>query len=334
MSKRRLTDQQKNRIQQKHAYLKNRVEKNNESTAPNSIEEQEGLVISHYGTYVDVEAADKTTIRCNLRQNLGGLVVGDQVIWQRIDLNNGIVVAVKSRINTLSRPTAPDKSKEIAANIDQVVIVIAAQPLPATTILDSYIAAVENNQMQVVIVFNKIDLLDLASEDSSTKLLDIYRALNYPVYPVSATLGFGLADLQDQLQNHTSIFVGQSGVGKSSILSKLMPNEDIAIGDINTAQVRGLHTTTTSRLYHLPHGGDIIDSPGVREYKLWDMPHQSIAQGFIEFRPFISQCRFRDCKHDHIAHCAVQQAAASGEIERSRIESYCRIIANLEPMPK
>ncbi len=334
MSKRRLTQQQQQRIQQKHAEYKLRVEQNNQNTSSDTQGEQEGLVIAHYGSYVDVEAIDKTTIRCNLRQNLGGLVVGDQVIWQRVDVNNGIVVAVKSRTSTLSRPTAPDKTKDIAANIDQVVIVIAAQPQPATSLLDSYIAAVENNQMQPVIVFNKIDLLDISNEQSSTQLLDIYRALNYPVFAVSATIGFGLADLQSQLQNHISIFVGQSGVGKSSLLSKLIPDEEIAIGDANTSQVRGLHTTTTARLYHLPHGGDIIDSPGVREFMLWDMSPQSIAQGFIEFRPYIAQCRFRDCKHDHIAHCAVQQAAASGAIDPSRMESYCRIITNIQSNSK
>lgn len=333
MTKRHLSKQQRKRIQQNQANFAARAEHNNSSSTSNEIVEQEGLVVAHYGTYVDIETADKTTIRCNLRQNLGALVVGDRVIWQPIDLTTGIIVAVKSRLSTLSRPTSPDKSKDIAANVDQVVIVIAAQPQPATTLLDSYIAAVENNQMQVVIVFNKIDLLDITSESSSTELLDIYRALNYPVYAVSAAVGFGLADLQTQLQNHTSIFVGQSGVGKSSLLAKMLPNEPIEIGDSIT-QVRGLHTTTTSRLYHLAHGGDIIDSPGVREFKLWDMSPQHIAQGFIEFRPHIENCRFRDCRHDHIAHCAVQQAAAAGEIQASRMESYCRIIADLQSSTK
>ncbi len=333
MTKRHLTRQQRKRIQQNQANFASRAEQNNSPDSSNEITEQEGLVIAHYGTYVDIETADKITIRCNLRQNLGALVVGDRVIWQPIDLTTGIVLAVKSRISTLSRPTSPDKSKDIAANVDQVVIVIAAQPQPATTLLDSYIAAIENNQMQVVIVFNKIDLLDFTSENSSTELLDIYRALNYPVFTVSANIGFGLTDLQTQLQNHTSIFVGQSGVGKSSLLAKMLPGEPIEIGD-NITQVRGLHTTTTTRLYHLAHGGDIIDSPGVREFKLWDMSPQSIAQGFIEFRPYIENCRFRDCRHDHIAHCAVQQAAAAGEIQPSRMENYCRIISDLSSPTK
>jgi ribosome biogenesis GTPase len=333
MTKRHLTRQQRKRIQEKQTQFTERVEQSNLTSSPNEIIEQEGLVVAHYGTYVDIETADKVTIRCNLRQNLGALVVGDRIIWQPIEINTGIIIAVKSRQSTLSRPTAPDKSKDIAANVDQVVIVIAAQPLPATTLLDSYISAVENNQMQAVIVFNKIDLLDFNSESSSTQLLDIYRALDYPVFAVSAAIGFGLAELQTQLQNHTSIFVGQSGVGKSSILAKMLPNESIEIGN-NITQVRGLHTTTTSRLYHLAHGGDIIDSPGVREFKLWDLSPQSIAKGFIEFRPYIENCRFRDCRHDHIAHCAVQQAAAAGEIQASRIESYCRIIADLQTSTK
>lgn len=330
MAKRRLTKQQSQRILQKHAQHTARAEQNTMTLSSQNSEEQEGLVIAHYGTYVDVESPDKSIIRCNLRQNLGGLVVGDQVIWQKIESNTGIVVAVKSRRSILSRPIGPDKSKEIAANIDQVVIVIAAQPQAATTLLDSYIAAVENNKMQVAIVFNKIDLLDITSETDSTELLDIYRALNYPVFAVSAAIGFGLADLQSQLQNHISIFVGQSGVGKSSLLAKFIPEETIAIGDTDTTQVRGLHTTTTSRLYHLSQGGDIIDSPGIREFMLWDMSPQSIAQGFIEFRPYIDQCRFRDCRHDHIAHCAVQQATAAGAIQSSRMESYCRIINSIK----
>lgn len=340
MTKRRVTQQQTQRIKKKQATHAARAEINeNEKTlVVNSAHEnsgklqqneQEGLVIAHYGSYVDVEDKNGQLFRCNLRQNLGTLVVGDKVIWQAIDTNTGVILAVQPRQSLLNRSTSTEKSKAIAANIKQVVVVIAVQPQPATMLIDSYIAAIENNNMQPILVLNKIDLLEIESEKKLTKLLDIYRALNYPVLTISATIGFGLSDLQQLLQNQTSILVGQSGVGKSSVLAALLPDYSFNIGNNENVQNRGLHTTTTARLYHLPHGGDVIDSPGVREFMLWDMSPQNIAEGFVEFRDYLGLCKYRNCQHDKMEDCVIQEAASIGAIHPSRLQSYLRIMANL-----
>lgn len=362
MSKRRITLQQANRIKKNQAKHSARIKHQLQKSADDKLTfnsdqklikaheqfpvnqqqnhddqnstQQTGLVISHFGTYVDIEDKNGKIFRCNLRQNLGTLVVGDIVIWQTIDShskdeNAGVILAIQDRQSLLSRPISNEKTKAIAANVDQVVVVIAVQPQPATTLIDSYLVAIENNNMQPVIVLNKIDLLDLDAENNMTRLLDIYRALNYPVFTLSATIQFGLNDLQQQLAHKTSIFVGQSGVGKSSVLASLLPHHNFVIGENESVQNRGLHTTTAARLYHLPCGGNVIDSPGVREFMLWDLSLPEIAQGFIEFRDYLGLCKFRDCNHDKLENCVIQEAASIGAIHPSRLQSYLRIMANI-----
>jgi ribosome biogenesis GTPase len=134
----------------------------------------------------------------------------------------------------------------------------------------------------------------------------------------------------EQLKGHTSVFVGQSGVGKSSLVKTLLPQERISVGELSAQSGLGQHTTSTARLYHLPAGGAIIDSPGVREFRLWPMSRQALARGFIEFRPWLGQCKFRDCSHTHEPGCALREAVARGEISRQRLESYLKIAEQIE----
>lgn len=286
---------------------------------------QHGLLVALFGVEAEVEADDGNRYRCNLRQNLGVIVVGDRVLLRAASAGYAVIEAILPRKSFLSRPVKGNKLKAVAANIDQVFIVIAPQPKIAVNLLDSYLVAIETLKLSAVIVFNKIDLLSAVQKDEFNTWLAIYRQLNYPVIEVSAINQQGLSALHQQLQNNVSIFVGQSGVGKSSLLRNLLPVPEIKIGE-TTAHMHGLHTTTTARLYHLLTGGDIIDSPGIRDFILWDMTPVQIARGFVEFREFLTQCKFRDCDHKNIQGCALQQAVQANKIAPQRFISFQRIL--------
>lgn len=319
MSKRKISQRQADRIkkiQQQHI------------TEPHLQNSQHGLVVAHYGTYVDVETADQQIIRCNLRQNLGSLVVGDQVAWQQESTKTNVVVAVLPRTTLLSRPISSRKDKAIAANIDQVILVIAPQPQPASTIIDSYLVAIEALHVNVVLLLNKIDLITNTEESQLIQQkLATYQEIGYPFLRISTYTGEGFIGLKNFLKNHKTVFVGQSGVGKSSIIANLLPEELIRLPKEQV--LHSLHTTTTARLYHLPEGGDLIDSPGIREFSLGAIPIAAIAAGFREFRPHMSQCKFRNCTHQKEPDCAVRAGVTSGEISAARFESYQRIVSSL-----
>ena len=213
-----------------------------------------------------------------------------------------------------------------AANLDQIVIVIAPEPPPHANLLDRYLAAAEDAGLRAVILLNKTDLIgDPASLDA---LLEPYRAIGYSVLRASAHSMQGLAELEAALAAHTTAFTGQSGVGKSSLIAALLPREDIRIGELSHAATKGRHTTTTARLYHLPAGGDLIDSPGIREFGLGHFDARRVARGFIEFRPWIGSCRFRDCRHHDEPGCALREAVAHGAVSSQRYASYLQIIGD------
>lgn len=315
--KRRITLRQTERIQRSQ---QRRIEKI-------TGEQQEGLLVAHYGSYVDVEAASGEIIRCNLRQSLGIIVVGDHVVWCPTEHELGIVVAVLPRDSLLSRPAAHGQIKAIAANVDQMIIVVAVQPKPAVSLIDSYLVAAEALNLPTAIVLNKIDLLDETEKQQWQQQLAIYEKIGYPVVWISCEQQRGIETLSLQLQQHTSILVGQSGVGKTSIISALLPDEALRIAEKSEEVFHGVHTTTTSRLYHLVSGGDVIDSPGVREFALWHMTPQEIAAGFVEFHDYLGLCKFRDCQHREQDVCALQQAVIAGKISAARLQSYHWIIS-------
>jgi len=331
MSKRRISDRQAARIQQ---LQDKRLQKAKQNKSLQAVEtqnlgaEQEGLLIANYGAYVDVENKQGDIIRCHLRQNLGLVAAGDHIVWQPSlqDNKTGVVVALKPRQTALTRTLAPGKVKLIAANINQVLLVLAVQPRPPASTIDSYLVAAETVGLKTLIICNKADLLTENPDETLSMQLKNYEKLDYPILYVSAHQKRGLVELKKHLQNHTSIVVGQSGVGKSSLVSCLLPETVVRVDTLSPAGDHGMHTTTTARLYHLPSGGDLIDSPGVREFQLWDMPPDQIAEGFVEFRPHLGRCRFRNCKHIKEENCALQQAVNDGTISPARLTSYQRIV--------
>lgn len=295
--------------------------------------QQEGVIISRFGQHADVEDAQGVIHRCNLRRSIDSLVTGDRVVWrlgsEQLQGITGIIEAVHERTSVLTRPDFYDGIKPIAANIDQIVIVSSVLPELSTNIIDRYIVAAEDVKIQPVILLNKIDLLSADELKQVDETLQPYRDIGYEVWKVSSHQGDGLDELKTLLKDKMTIFVGQSGVGKSSLVNKLMPEVDAEIGDVSETSGLGTHTTTTARLYHFPSGGDLIDSPGVREFSLWHMKPEEIIQGFIEFRDYIGLCRFRDCKHQSDPGCALVAAVENGEINRGRFENYQRILETM-----
>ena len=287
--------------------------------------DRRGVVIACFGKKVEVEDANapQCVMRCHLRANLESVVTGDRVIWRR-DGDAGVVLARLDRRSELGRPDTRGRARIIAANLDQIVIVIAAEPAPHSSLLDRYLVAAGNAGIDALILLNKADLGD--PDGRLGLLLRPYIAIGYPVLHASALDEIGMDELRNALVGHTTAFVGQSGVGKSSLISALLPELAIRIGDLSDAELKGRHTTTTARLYHLGGGGELIDSPGIREFSLVHLDTASTAAGFIEFRPFLGRCRFRDCEHRDEPGCAVREAVEEGTVSALRYAGYLHII--------
>lgn len=334
MGKRKLTRQQAWRVEKIQRERAARAERR-EALGREALEsgalgpEQEGLVVAHFGTQVEVEASPGESRRCHLRANVDGLVTGDRVVWCDGD-PMGVVVARLDRQSELSRPDPHGDLRPVAANIDQIVIVIAPFPEPHANLVDRYLVAAEAVGIEPLILLNKTDLLadDPELSERIDDLLAPYPALGYPVVRASVRDG-GASALTAALAERTSVFVGQSGVGKSSLVNLLLPEAGLRVGALSENRQKGTHTTTTATLNHLDCGGALIDSPGIREFGLWHMRREQVEQGFREFRPHLGHCRFRDCRHEAEPDCAILAAVERGEISRRRLDSYRHIVAAL-----
>lgn len=337
MSKYKLSKGQQHRINTNH---NNRLSKSSYKAEPNESlfdKAQDGVVISRFGMHADVEDNDGKVHRCDIRRTLLSLVTGDRVIWRPGKKDNreakGIIEAVHQRISVLTRPDVYHGLKPIAANIDQIVIVLALLPELSLNIIDRYLVASETMKIDALLVLNKTDLLNDKNRIFVEQKMEIYRHIGYPVLQVSNYEKQGLRELEDALTERVSIFTGQSGVGKSSLLNTLLGlnSETTRIYTKNVSDVSGLgqHTTTAARMYHFQRGGDMIDSPGIREFGLWHLEPEQITHGYIEFREFAKKCRFRDCRHGSDAGCAIRTAVEEGLINQSRFHNYHRILESM-----
>lgn len=297
-----------------------------DSVTPAAPEGQPGLILAHYGQSSLVEAENGDVLRCSTRRSLPRTVSGDRVLWQASSPREGVITAVLERDTILSRPDQNNRVRPVAANIDQIVVVIASKPSFEYGMLDSYLVAAELIGAKPVIVVNKSDLLDHDSRSKLEERLKVYQTIDYALLFTSTHSTDGLRDLHQQLKAHTSVLVGQSGVGKSSLIQALLPELDIRTGSLSQVTGLGRHTTTVAMLYHLPDGGDLIDSPGVRDFTLVKAPIEDLGYGFREFRPYLGQCRFHNCRHISEPGCAVQNAVREGHVTTRRLESYCRLV--------
>jgi ribosome biogenesis GTPase len=285
-----------------------------------------GLIIASHGKFSLVEDGEGVLRRCVARRSTGRIVCGDRVTWHLTGKGEGVIESVEQRRTVLLRAHGTQDSRPLAANIDQIIVVTAPQPPLDVNLVDRYILAAEVMGADPVVVINKADLLNEGEREAMQARVREYRDIGYPVHLTSVLSGEGFAALGRVLREHVSILVGQSGVGKSSLAKRLQPRRNIAVGALSDASGLGRHTTTTTMLYHLPGGGDLIDSPGVRDFSLWKVDAAQVADGFREFRPHLGMCRFRDCRHVAEPGCAIVAAVSRGEITARRLASYRNIL--------
>lgn len=337
MSKRKLTRRQQWRIEkiqeERSARAAKRDQRADEQLSETDLgPEQHGLIITHYGTQVVVETTEGENTgqhqRCHFRSNLGSLVTGDRVVW-RPGNPTGVVVAVMPRTSALQRPDPHGDMKTVAANIDRILIVVAPYPEPHANLIDRYLVAANAIDIEPVLIINKSDRIDDSTRAKVEYLEATYRQLGYDVLKVSTKTEHGLDELRNFVTQFTSVFVGQSGVGKSSLINALLPESNLRVGELSERQ-QGTHTTTSATLLHFPGGGHLIDSPGIREFGLWHMEEDQVLEGFIEFRPFMGYCKFRDCSHRHEPGCAILKALDEGKISQTRMDSYRYILSTLD----
>jgi ribosome biogenesis GTPase len=285
-----------------------------------------GLVIVNYSKSVMVEDDAGCLYRCSTRRNLPQVVSGDRVTWEPVGAQEGVINTIEPRHTVLQRADGANRTRALAANIDQILIVAAPQPAHDAFLIDRYLVAAELAGAMPLVVVNKSDLLDPQADDVSGDALREYAAIGYGTLLTSAREDSGIDDLVQALSSRTSILVGQSGVGKSSLINRLLPELDIQIGKLSDASGQGRHTTTTTTLYHLPQGGDLIDSPGVRDFRLGETAPADLARGFREFRPYLGLCRFQDCRHLSEPGCAVKEAMRKGAVSERRLASYRQLV--------
>ncbi len=325
MAKRKLSKQQQRRItSQQNNKIKDDKLKLDESST------QTARVISHHGRQLFAETENSERIKCKIRQNLGDIACGDYVLVQQAQDITGeaqnVVVAVKERTNLLIKTGFAGATKPVAANIGQLVIVTAIKPKPNPYLIDRYLTAAENLPARALIVINKVDLIDHETKKIIDDLTNLYQDIGYPVISSSMKQDMGLNELSDALSNTTSILVGLSGVGKSSIVKAILPKEEIKIGETSEATGEGKHTTTVSALYHLKDNGIIIDSPGVRDFTPINASQDEITHGFIDVRKFNGACKFTNCSHHNEPGCAMKQAVDEGHLNEQRFNNYLRLI--------
>jgi len=283
-------------------------------------------VVRHGGSLA-VEDAEGRVHHCLVRQNIGHSVCGDRVLWQPTGPDRGVVTAILERRTLLSRPDYSGRDKPLAANLTQLVVLLAPEPAPSTYLVDQYLVAAELMGVRAMIVFNKVDLLAGQGLADHGDRLARYRDIGYPILWLSLFQGDGLAPLTESLAGEASILVGQSGVGKSSLIKALLPDIDIQIGRLSQATGFGRHTTSAATSYRLPAGGRLIDSPGVRSFRLGSIGPTELQRGFRELSSLIGCCRFGDCSHDQEPGCALVAAVRDGRVHRERLENFRRLAA-------
>ncbi|PXW26607.1 ribosome small subunit-dependent GTPase A [Paraburkholderia caballeronis] len=285
-----------------------------------------GTVIAAHGRhYVVAPDGGGAPLQCFPRGKKSEVAVGDHVTYEPTSADQGVIVEISERRNLLYR-SDQYKSKLFAANLDQLLIVLATEPHFSEDLLGRALVAADANDLKPLILLNKTDVA--AALPLARERLARYRELGYPVVEVSIrTQPEAARDaLAGHLHGHSTLLLGQSGMGKSTLVNLLIPDAEVATREISTALNSGRHTTTFTRLYALPGGGSLIDSPGFQEFGLYHLTEGTLERAFPEFRPLLAHCRFYNCHHLHEPGCAILEAVEDGRIARERHALYAQLV--------
>lgn len=283
---------------------------------------KQGRIVATFGKHCLVQAGD-AIVDCVSRGRKADIACGDRVEFKLTSPGNGVVEKVRERRNLLYR-SDPFKVKNFAANLDQVLVVTAVEPGLNEPLLNRCLVAAQAAGIAACIVLNKADLPQTAELHAYLKA---YETIGYPLVHVSAKQD--ISPLLPHLTGKTSVLIGPSGVGKSTLVNALIPEADIRTAEISRALNAGRHTTTHTRLYDLPQGGALIDSPGMQEFGLHHLDIDELQAAFPEFKPFIGQCRFYNCRHLKEPDCAITAALETGDILPERLRSYRTLLTEL-----
>lgn len=316
------------------------VESENSEELVREIDEENclaGRVVAATGLNSIVQTADGVKYECTVRRVVRTLsrdarnviVTGDHVQILPTEqvlpsgLQQGVIERVEPRTGVVSR-VSQNHEHIIVANVDQVVIIVSAMEPPLkANLIDRFLISAEKGGVRAIVCINKTDLIDLAELQP---IVGMYARLGYPVVAASSLSGQGIGALRQLLKGQQSVFAGQSGVGKSSILNALQPGLNLKTAQVSGWTQKGRHTTRRAILHDLDFGGWVVDTPGIRQFALWDVLPEEVEAYFREFRPFVADCKFPDCTHDHETGCGVKQAVGEGYIFPTRYESYLRIL--------
>lgn len=283
-----------------------------------------GLVIASYGKRYQVEGNDGQLFDCVTRGKKHDVACGDQVSIKVTAQHEAVIEQILPRSSLLFRSNA-FRSKVLAANVSQIIVVVAAVPSFYESLLNRCLVAASHAGIDVVIVLNKAEL---SESQAALAKLALYQDLGYQVLSLSAQRD--CSALLPYLQGQTSILVGQSGMGKSTIINALLPHLQVRTREVSAVLDSGKHTTTATHLYHLNKDSHLIDSPGLQEFGLQHLSVEQLEQGFIEFRPYLGKCRFNNCQHSHEPDCAVLNAVQQGKISPLRLGFYQELLAEFK----
>ncbi len=300
-----------------------------------------GLVIRNTGSWYTVLTDDGDMVESKIKGNfrLKGIrstnpvAVGDRVGLVRNQEGTAFINEIEDRRNYIIRksPNLSKQSHIIAANVDQAVLIVTVNyPVTSTTFIDRFLASAEAYRVPVLLVFNKTDLLDDDELRLQQMMCDLYENIGYTCLQVSAATGQGIDSLQTHIRDKVSVFSGNSGVGKSTLLNLLIPGVCLRTAEISEAHQMGTHTTTFSEMFRLPEGGWAIDTPGIKGFGTFDMEPQEICGYFREIFHFSKDCHFGNCTHTHEPGCAVLQALENHYIAQSRYNSYVSMLNDKE----